>query len=48
MYGFKILCEIAKVPFEIFTQNVEPMHRKICILQGFKLLTNYDIRVMTS
>ena len=26
-----------------FTQNFEPIHRKICILRGIKSLTNYDI-----
>ena len=26
-----------------FTQNFEPIHRKICILRGFKNLTTYDI-----
>ena len=32
-----------------FTQNFEPIHRKICILRDVKKLTTYDIlRVMTS
>ena len=26
-----------------FTQNFEPIHRKICILRGAKILTTYDI-----
>ena len=65
MYGFKILCEISKVPFEIsqkilnpytafcvkfqryplkfHKKNFEPIHRKMCILQGVKNLTIYDI-----
>ena len=32
-----------------FTQNFEPIHRKICILRGVKNLTTDDLfRVMTS
>ena len=41
-YGFKILCEISMLPFEI-SQNFEPMHRKIWILRGVKNLTTYNI-----
>ena len=49
MYGFKILCEITKVPLWNFTRNFEPIHRKMCILQVVKSLTNCnDLRVMTS
>ena len=42
MYGFKVLCEISKVPFEISHKILYPVHRKVCILQGVKNLSNYD------
>ena len=43
MNGFKILCEISKVPFEISHQNFEPIHRKIFLLRRVKKLTTHDI-----
>ena len=43
------MCEISKVPIWNFTQNFEPIHRKMCILQVLKSLTNCnDLRVMSS
>ena len=43
MYGFKILCEISIVPFEISHKILNPYPRKICILGDIKNLTTYDI-----
>ena len=41
MYGFKILCEISKMPFEISLKILNSY--KICILRGVKNITIYDI-----
>ena len=46
VYGFKILCEISKVPFEISHKILNPFTTKLK-LWGVKSLVNYDIlRVM--
>ena len=41
VYRFKILCEILKVLFEI-SKKFEPIHHKICILQGAENFMNHD------
>ena len=41
MYGFKILCEISKVPFEISHKILNPYTAKYA-LPGVKNLTTYD------
>ena len=45
VYGYEILCEISKVPFEILHKILNP---KICILRGVKIrrimiYQNYDV-----
>ena len=48
MYGFKILCEISKVPFEISHKILNPYTAKYAFY-GVLNFTIYDIlRVMTS
>ena len=38
MYGFKILCEISKVPFEISHKMVNPYPTKYAFFEVFRIL----------
>ena len=49
MYGFKILYEISKVPFEISHKNFNPYTAKYAFYDVLKRLATYDyLTVMTS
>ena len=43
VYGFKILIEISKVPFEISHKILEPYTAKYAFYEVLKILTTYDI-----
>ena len=43
VYGFKILCEISKVPFEISHKILNPYIAKYAFYEVLKNLTTYDI-----
>ena len=43
MYGFKILCEISKVPFEISHQIVNPYTAKYAFYRLLFFFVIYDI-----
>ena len=43
MYGFKILCEISKVPFEISHNILKSNTAKYAFYKVLKFLTIYDI-----
>ena len=43
MYGFKILCEISKVPFEISHKILKPYTAKYAFYEELKNVTTYDI-----
>ena len=43
MYGFKTLCEISKMPFEISHKKINQNTKKNMHLRVFKILANYVI-----